>query len=262
MKILPGSGTMNLRQIFKQFIAGTLFVLFAIICMIGNILFIPIIVFRLNRFKAIENFARDKVASAWRFFIKMTEMFGYLEYKFDLKGEFNTGSQMIIANHPSLLDVVFLVPKFKRINCIVKGSLSKNIFLFAAIRACKYIPNTQNDELLQKSIEVLKNGENLLIFPEGTRTKDEIVFHKAAAYIAVKGAKSVSLLAIRMSPRSLKKDQPWYKTPSVRIKYDFKEIFSLDMSKFMMHKPDLVRARRLHEDIIKIYKEEFDERAD
>ena len=65
-----------------------------------------------------------------------------------------------------------------------------------------------------------------------------------------------------MSPRSLKKDQPWYKTPSARIKYDFKEIFSLDMSKFMMHKLDLVRARRLHEDIIKIYKEEFDERAD
>ena len=48
----------------------------------------------------------------------------------------------------------------------------------------------------------------------------------------------------------------------MRIKYDFKEIFSLDMSKFMTHKPDLVRARRLHEDIIKIYKEEFDERAD
>lgn len=119
---------MNLRQIFKQFIAGALFVLFAVICMIGNILFIPIIVFRLNRFKAVENFARDKVASAWRFFIKMTEAFGYLEYKFDLKGEFNAKSQMIIANHPSLLDVVFLVPKFKRINCIVKGSLSKNIF--------------------------------------------------------------------------------------------------------------------------------------
>lgn len=225
--------------------------------MLGNSLFIPIVIFGLNKFKFIQNFARDTVWLSWKIFIEITRLFGYLDYKFEIKTTLGNSAQMIIANHPSLLDVVFLISKVRRANCVVKGELGKNIFLFAAIKACNYIPNTQNEELLQKAVDALKNGESLIIFPEGTRTKDEIVFHKAAAYIAVKGSKKIVAIAINMYPRSLRKKEPWYKTPDVVIKYEFKELFSLNLEDFKSQKPDPIRARELHLYMSENYKEEF-----
>lgn len=221
---------------------------------------VPVVLLGLNKFKFIQNLCRDLVRISWGFFIKVAKNCGRLDYKFELS-ELNGGSNLVIANHPSLLDVVFLISRFKRINCIVKGELGKNIFLFAAIRACNYIPNTNNEEFLQKSVEVLKSGENLLIFPEGTRTKDEIIFHKAAAYIGVKGAKNIVCIGINMHPRSLRKNEPWYKIPDEKIKYHFKEMKNFDVDMFLKDRPSPVRARGLHEEISKIYKEEFGERA-
>ena len=140
--------------------AGFLFFFFALICISGDMLLVPVVLLGLNKFKFMQNLCRDLVRVSWGFFIKVTKICGYLDYKFELI-KLNGGSNLVIANHPSLLDVVFLVSKFKRINCIVKGELGKNIFLFAAIRACNYIPNTNNEEFLQKSVDVLKSGENL-----------------------------------------------------------------------------------------------------
>ena len=101
----------------------------------------------------------------------------------------------------------------RRANCVVKASLGKNIFLAPAIKACGYIPNTANEELLQKSIDALKSGESLIIFPEGTRTAGEIVFHKAAAYIAVNSAKQLVAIGIKMDPPSLKKKRALVQNP-------------------------------------------------
>ncbi len=76
---------------------------------------------------------------------------------------------VIIANHPSLLDVVLLVARFKRANCIVKRDLANNIFLFGAIRASGYIVNKENEATLNESAAALNNGERLIIFPEGMK---------------------------------------------------------------------------------------------
>jgi hypothetical protein len=45
---------------------------------------------------------------------------------------------MIIANHPSLIDVVFLIGLVRQANCVVKQSLWENPFTRGPVRA----PNT------------------------------------------------------------------------------------------------------------------------
>ncbi|WP_314978410.1 lysophospholipid acyltransferase family protein [Campylobacter rectus] len=248
---------MNPCHGFKIFIVGANFALFGLICSLGNLIFIPIALLGLYKFKFIRNFCRDLVRLAWSFFIFSTQICGYQRTKFSFAGELGSASQIIIANHPSLLDVVFLVSLVRRANCVVKASLGKNIFLAPAIKACGYIPNTANEELLQKSIDALKSGESLIIFPEGTRTAGEIVFHKAAAYIAVNSAKQLVAIGIKMDPPSLKKHEPWYKTPSVMIKYEFKELFRLNLDGFCADRPNPIRARELHAFISENYTKEF-----
>lgn len=231
--------------------------IFGLICLFGNIVFILFVMLNLQRFKKVSYFSRDLIRLSWGFFIYLTKIFGFLEVNLNIDKLNLNEKTLIIANHPSLLDVVFMLSHLKRINCVVKDSLRKNIFLFLAIKAANYIPNTNNEELLNKSLSVLHNGENLLIFPEGSRTKDNLNFHKSAFYIGIKEAIKIYCIYIDMSPRSLKKDQPWYQTPSQKIKYSFKLIKTIDINSFMPASPDPIRVRNLHKTLSQLYKKEM-----
>lgn len=265
------------------------FVVFGIICASGNLIFIPIIALRLHHYKKVQYFSRDLVRYAWALFLWIMRLAKRVSYSFkanesvvELAEKFaqesvekstkesmiestnkskttidkipsTKPSQIIIANHPSLLDVVLLLANIARINCVVKASLSKNIFLLGAIKASGYILNTANEELLQKSIDALKSGESLLIFPEGTRTKDKISFHKAASYIAIHGAKSLSVIFIKMHPKSLQKDSKWYNTPAQTLHYEISLENQIILDDFAKDKSDSLRVRALHEYLGNLY---------
>ena len=96
--------------------------------------------------------------------------------------------KVVIANHPSLLDVVILISLIPNANCIVKGSLVQNKFISLIIRNL-YIPNTLPfDEQLERAKKsMLEDGNNLIIFPEGTRSKpgEPWYFKKGAARFAL-----------------------------------------------------------------------------
>ncbi|QCD45709.1 lysophospholipid acyltransferase family protein [Campylobacter mucosalis] len=227
---------------------------FGLICLFGDLLFMPIVVFGLNKFELVKRFCRELVRLSWGFFIWLCKVSGYLKVEFNASNLGKSG-EIIIANHPSLLDVVFFLSSVKNLNCVVKGELGKNIFLAFAIKACGYISNENNEKLLEQSLNALKNGESLLIFPEGTRTKDEIVFHKAPFFIAIKAAKILTPVVIDMKPRSLRKDESWFSVPSECISYKFKTTTSLNLSDFLANRPDPIRVRLLQDEILKIYKE-------
>ena len=265
------------------------FVVFGIICASGNLIFIPIIALRLHRYKKVQYFSRDLVRYAWALFLWIMRLANRVKFSFKAnesvvesaekfaqesvekstkesmiestnkskttidKISSAKPSQIIIANHPSLLDVVLLLANIARINCVVKASLSKNIFLFGAIKASGYILNTANEKLLQKSIDALKSGESLLIFPEGTRTKDKISFHKAASYIAIHGAKSLSAIFIKMHPKSLQKDSKWYNTPAKTLHYEISLENQIILDDFAKDKSDSLRVRALHEYLRNLY---------
>lgn len=247
-------------QIFRIALVGLCFVIFGLICLIGNLLFIPLILLRLHRFSLVQNLSRDIVCFSWRFFLWCAKILGVLSYEysgFDDSRILAVNSRIFIANHPSLLDVVLIIAKIRRINCVVKSDLCKNPFLFAAIKASGYIPNTANESLLQNSLSVLKNGESLLIFPEGTRTKDSIIFHKAASYIAINAAQSLAMIFIKMHPRSLKKGEKWYHTPREKMKYSLILRDIWDLQHFAPNRLNPLRVRELHKNLSEIYKEEF-----
>lgn len=281
------------QKMLALFFACFGFVVFGIICASGNLIFIPIIALRLHRYKKVQYFSRDLVRYAWALFLWIMSLANRVKFSFKAnesvvesvekfaqesakksvekstnesmikstnkaksaidKISSTKPSQIVIANHPSLLDVVLLLANIARINCVVKASLSKNIFLFGAIKASGYILNTANEELLQKSIDVLKNGESLLIFPEGTRTKDKISFHKAASYIAIHGAKSLSAIFIKMHPKSLQKDSKWYNTPAQTLRYEISLENQIILDDFAKDKSDSLRVRALHEYLRNLY---------
>ena len=126
---------------------------------------------------------------------------------------------LVIANHPSLLDIVFLMSLMERTQCVVKAGVWRNPFMHAAVTAANYVPNFDDPErLIEDCVSVLRAGHNLVIFPEGSRTPahGERKFRRGFAYIALRSGAPIRIVTITCTPRTLLKGEPWYRIPQQR----------------------------------------------
>jgi len=123
--------------------------------------------------------------------------------------------QLIIANHPTLIDVVLLMSIIPRITCVVKNDVWMNLFMMSGVRSAGYIPNAEPKQLLNGCISVLKAGENLIIFPEGSRSiqGQPLKFHRGTARIAIQSQKNITPIIISSNSTSLAKGYKWYQVP-------------------------------------------------
>ncbi len=123
--------------------------------------------------------------------------------------------QLIIANHPSLIDVVILISLFPQANCVVKEAVIRNPFFGAAVRAADYLSNNKPEDLLGSCVDYLSNGKTLLLFPEGTRTRanEHIDFKPGAATVAARAGVNILPIVIDCWPRVLSKQMPWHFVP-------------------------------------------------
>lgn len=84
------------------------------------------------------------------------------------------GAFVVVGNHISILDPVvisFITPR--PIHFMAKAELFRNKFtkwLFESVKTIKVERGANDVSAIKKSLSVLKNGEILGIFPEGTRT--------------------------------------------------------------------------------------------
>ncbi len=78
-------------------------------------------------------------------------------------------SQIVVANHPSALDIVYLIALIPNADCIVKGGLAHSV-LAGVIRQIYTVNTLGYEQMVEQAKETLSNGSNLIIFPEGTRT--------------------------------------------------------------------------------------------
>ncbi|MGN1410998.1 MAG: lysophospholipid acyltransferase family protein [Oscillospiraceae bacterium] len=88
----------------------------------------------------------------------------------------NSKACVYASNHRSYADPVLItLPVKKKFSYMAKEELFKNPFFSALIRAFGAFPVVRGKgdmEVINTAIEKLKSGRNLVIFPEGTRSKD------------------------------------------------------------------------------------------
>ncbi|MFH0729902.1 MAG: lysophospholipid acyltransferase family protein [Pseudomonadota bacterium] len=113
---------------------------------------------------------------------------------------------VIVSNHVSYLDSILMVSLFPRLTTIAKARLFE-IPIFGRVLALSgYIPSSGEGayaSLLIDSLDSLAthfaNGGNIVVFPEGTRSRDGVVgpFNKGAFKIARKFDVPLTVLRIR-----------------------------------------------------------------
>jgi 1-acyl-sn-glycerol-3-phosphate acyltransferase len=162
--------------------------------------------------------ARTIVRRCFRAFIEITRSLGFQSYRFEGAARLGQPGQLVVANHPSLIDVVFLIAFTPQANCVVKAAMWRNPFTRWVATAARYIPNAPTDRMIELAAAALAAGETLIVFPEGTRTRpgEPRVFHRGAASIAVRAAARLTPVLIQVSPTTLTKAEPWYRIPPQR----------------------------------------------
>jgi len=192
--------------------------------------------------------AQALIHHTFRFFVGLMRAVGVICLEVRGAQRLQRSGQLVLANHPSLIDVVILISLLKQTNCIVKGALWRNPFTRGPILAAGYISNDGGSELIDACVAALHQGDNLIVFPEGTRTplNGPLQMQRGAANIAVRASCIVTPVVIQVSTPMLPKGRPWYRVPPQRPHFTVTVEDDIDMQIFLtQERPATLAARDL-----------------
>lgn len=132
------------------------------------------------------------------------------------------GPAMILApNHPQLIDALLILSRLPNLTCIMKSSLMRNPFLGAGARLARYIRNDSPMQMVRTAVRQLQEGSILLLFPEGTRTRQAPINPLTASVgvIARHARVPVQTLLVETDSPYLGKGWPLLRCPAMPITY-------------------------------------------
>lgn len=179
----------------------------------------PLLVFHPRQHERVQ----DIIHHSFRAYLAALRFLGLLEL--DIRGRERLEAcrgRLIIANHPSLLDVVILMALVRNTQCIVKHQLWRSPFLGGVMRAAGYIRNDlEGASMIEACRHSLQSGANIIIFPEGTRSRGRAVFrfHRGFANIAILNEADLQPVIISCAPPTLKKGDRWWAVPPTRPRF-------------------------------------------
>ena len=239
-------------------------IFFALGAIVLAIIVFPFIrVFSMGSKKEFGVIAREYVSHTFRLFLGFLNLTKVSNYKIDDKKAYRElHSKILIANHPSLLDFVYLMALCPKSTCIVRGGLTHTPLRGVIKQA--YITNTTDfNDVLVECKKLTDKGCNVIIFPEGTRTPrhGKNNYKKGAARIALYCGCDVQPFFFGGSDKyGLGKHDPlWSYNHSEMYFYDIKKLPEISISDYKdLSEP--IAAKRLTakmEEVIKAAGDEY-----
>ncbi|MDR0700910.1 MAG: 1-acyl-sn-glycerol-3-phosphate acyltransferase [Azoarcus sp.] len=210
----------RLDRLWRIAATGFCFAVFALFGISALCLFFPLFRFLSSNEHDLRLRARALVHRGMGWFTRLMVFCGTISYEVRHAERLNRQGLLVVANHPSLIDVVLLLSLLRQPNCVVKASLKKNLFTRGPVRCAGFIANTDGPQLMDACVASVRAGDNLIIFPEGTRSigHDGILspMKRGAANIALRGRLALTPVVITVSEPMLGKGLPWYRAPRRR----------------------------------------------
>jgi 1-acyl-sn-glycerol-3-phosphate acyltransferase len=224
----------RLSLYWRVFATGLSFAVFGAGGLVLRVLVFPLLNLVVRRPEDRVRAARALIRRAFRAYVEIMRVLGVLRYEVRGLERLERGGLLILANHPTLIDTVFLMAFVKNADCIVKGALWDNPFTGGPVRAAGYLNNGGGAALVDDCIASLRRGNNLIVFPEGTRTPGDGVIRmkRGAANIAIRGARAMTPVLIRCEPATLGKGAKWWHAPSRRVLIQIDVQADLDIEPF------------------------------
>ena len=247
----------RLNYWWRVLMTGLCFLIFGVGGLLMGLVVYPLLLLLTNENNR-PHYGQLIIHHAFRLFIGLMQFVGIMTIEVQHRERLHTPNQFFIANHPTLIDVVILLSMLKQCDCVVKAHLSKNMATKGPLKAAGYIENNSPDALLEQASRILKQGHHLLVFPEGTRTRNlqALKFKRGAALVALQSGHPVTPISINCVPRMLAKGQKWYKIPASKPHFTIKVGLPMRVD-IPESVPTSVGSRRLNKTFIDYFNEEL-----
>ncbi len=143
---------------------------------------------------------------------------GVMEYSVVDYAKLQTrGPAIVVANHPTYLDVVVMLALIPRACCVVKSSHWRNPCFWGIVRAAQYVSNADPEKFVAECKQHIAAGYTLIIFPEGSRSPAHNRLHafsRGFAYVAMAARAQIVPVLMHCNPPAFTKHMRWYHVPS------------------------------------------------
>lgn len=211
----------RLDRAWRVFATGLCFSSFGLGGLALRLVVFPLLSMILWSVRLRQRVCKEVIRLAFRVFVWLMTTVGVIRCEVRHAERLRRSGLLIVANHPSLIDVVLLIALVRRADCVVKAALLRNPFTRGPVLAAGYVCNDTGAGMVDDCIASLRAGNNLVIFPEGTRTPLQGSLHlqRGAANVAVRGNQALTPVVIHCEPPTLTKGQKWYRVPWRRPRY-------------------------------------------
>lgn len=211
----------RLDSVRRSALAGLCFVVFGAVALFGVCVLLPLLLLVTPRARRASQ-VRGLASVGFRLLIRMIEGCGLAKIKLEGAETLTTAGCLLVANHPSYLDAVFLMAYFPHVNCVIKPALLNHPLFFPFARLGGYIAGSEDNPmaLVEDCRAAARRGDTILIFPEGTRTTPGTPMHfrRGTAQIALRAALPIVPVVIVCDPPALTHGHPWYRMPAKRVR--------------------------------------------
>ena len=209
----------QMRRAIRILISGSAFFVFFVGAAVISWLMIPLLSLsfdpevRRRRHQAMARFAT-------RGFTRYMILTNMIETRWPpLPADFPSGAYVMIANHPTLVDVTVVMTRFPELSTVVGRKWFARRGLGGMLKAAGWIPSVppgSDDEdtgsTLDGMLKALSEGIPMIIFPEGTRSDQDRLrrFRRGAVEAAIRAGVPIVPLFIDINQPMLMRGQPWY----------------------------------------------------
>jgi len=160
------------------------------------------------------------VHEVFRVYVAVIEAIGVVRVRVSAGEELRRPGQLVVANHPTLLDAVFLIAQMPQADCVAKQATWSNPFMRGVVRATGYLSNDLGSGLVDACAERLAAGRSVLLFPEGTRSPKGALgpFQRGAAHVALRAGRPLRTVLLTSDPPGLYRDRRWWQMPTQRLR--------------------------------------------
>ncbi|HEY2685325.1 MAG TPA: lysophospholipid acyltransferase family protein [Steroidobacteraceae bacterium] len=209
-----------LRTVYEYFALYSSLSLLGIICLTWSVFAIPLYFILPERLGT--KVGRAGITYGFRIYAWSLSITG--TYRLDITAidALRGGPPVILApNHPALIDALLILTRHPNLVCVMKSQLMNNIFLGSGSRLARYVRNDSSRQMVKESVTHLKRGGVLLLFPEGTRTRQFPInpLVGSVGLIAKHAQVPIQTLIIETDSPFLSKGWPLFKRPALPIVY-------------------------------------------
>jgi 1-acyl-sn-glycerol-3-phosphate acyltransferase len=159
------------------------------------------------------------VQRGFRIYLALIDAIGVVRMRVAGAEELRRPGQLVVVNHPTLLDAVFLISLMPQADCVAKQATWRNPFMRGVVTATGYLSNELGVELVDACAARLRAGRSVLLFPEGTRSPKGGLgpFQRGAAHVALRAGQPLRTVVLTCSPPALMRERRWWQMPTERL---------------------------------------------